>query len=173
VNLSPARLAVMVALVVAGIVVLVNGFGSSGSGTATAGSSASPSITLSPQPTPTVSSPTPTETPKPKVNGVTFMVFNGTSTTGLGAQVQQDLEAEGYEATEQAGNAPNTPVGTTIVYFRGGEDEAQNESNATKMADDFLDGAKVKVLGAEYESLVPPETQLVVVVGGDFAGATP
>ena len=57
------------------------------------------------------------------------------------------------------------------MYFRGGADAAQNESNATNMAEEFLDGAEVKLLGAEFESAVPTDTQLVVVIGADYPGA--
>jgi hypothetical protein len=170
VNLSPARLAVIVALVVGGVAVLANGF--EGSPDAAAAAS-SPSPTVSVSPLPTTSSPTtpPSETPKPETDGVTFMVFNGTSTTGLGATVQQDLEAEGYVSTEVAGNALTSPVGKTTVYFRGGPDAAQNEANATNMAQEFLGGAAVKLLGVDYESAVPDDTQLVVIVGSDYEGA--
>ncbi|HEY6567273.1 MAG TPA: LytR C-terminal domain-containing protein [Actinomycetota bacterium] len=170
-NLSPARLAVIVALVVGGVAVLLNGF--DGSTEAAAGSgSPTPSTSVSPLPT-SPSSPTddPTTTPAPETDGVTFMVFNGTSTTGLGATVQQDLEAQGYISTEPAGNALTAPVAKTIVYYRGGDDAVQNEANATYMAEEFLEGAAVKLLGVDYENEVPDDTQLVVIVGSDFESA--
>ena len=58
------------------------------------------------------------------------------------------------------------------MYFRGGEDAAQAKSNATRLAEDVLNGAEVKLLGAEYETRVPDTTQLVVVVGLDHPDAT-
>ena len=170
-NLSPARLAVIVALVVGGVAVLLNGFELS-TDTASAGGSPTPSAPVSPLPT-SPASPTddPIETPAPETEGVTFMVFNGTSTTGLGGTVQQDLEAEGYTSTQDAANALTSPVAKTIVYYRGGDDAVQNEANATYMAEEFLGGAAVKLLGVEYENEVPPDTQIVVIVGSDFESA--
>jgi len=173
VNLSPARLIVLVALVVGGVAVLLNGFDTDGDVAAVGGTSPSPSVVLSTSPTPTTT-PTPTEaanTPEPEVDGVTFAVLNATSTAGLAAEVQQMLETEGYTKGAEAANAPTTGVAKTTVYYRGGADAAQNESNATNMAEEFLDGAEVKLLGAEFESAVPEETQLVVVIGADYPGA--
>jgi hypothetical protein len=174
VNLSPARLIVLVALVVGGVAVLLNGFGTDGDVAAVGGTSPSPSLALSTSPT-TTTSPSPstaTNTPKPEIEGVTFGVLNATATAGLAAEVQQMLETEGYAKGPEAANAPTTGVAKTTVYFRGGADAAQNESNATKMAEEFLDGAEVKLLGAEYESSVPEDTQLVVVIGADYPGAS-
>jgi hypothetical protein len=171
VNLSPARLAIIVALVVGGVAVLMNGFEGS-SGAAAAGASPTPTIVISPSPTTASPTESPAETPAPETDGVTFMVFNGTSTTGLGAIVQQDLEDEGYVAPTEAANALTSTVPKTTVYFRGGADAAQNESNATYMADQFLDGAAVKLLGDDYEAEVSKNIQLVVVVGLDNPGAT-
>ena len=173
VNLSPARLIVLVALVVGGVAVLLNGFDTDGDVAAVGGTSPSPSVVLSTSPTPTTT-PTPTDavnTPEPEVDGVTFVVLNATSTAGLAAEVQQMLEDEGYTKGAEAANAPTTGVAKTTVYFRGGADAAQNESNATNMAEEFLDGAEVKLLGAEFESAVPEDTQLVVVIGADYPGA--
>ena len=173
VNLSPARLIVLVALVVGGVAVLLNGFDTDGDVAAVGGTSPSPSLSLSPSPS-TTTSPTPTDavnTPEPEVDGVTFVVLNATSTAGLAAEVQQMLEDEGYTPGAEAANAPTTGVAKTTVYFRGGADAAQNESNATNMAEEFLDGAEVKLLGAEFESAVPEDTQLVVVIGADDPGA--
>jgi LytR cell envelope-related transcriptional attenuator len=173
VNLSPARLIVLVALVVGGVAVLLNGFDSDGDVAAVGGTSPSPSVSLSVSPTPTTT-PTPTDaanTPEPEVDGVTFAVFNGTSSTGLAGEVQQMLEDEGYVVGQEATNAPTPGIAKTTVYYRGGADAEQAKSNATNMADEFLDGAEVKLLGAEYETLVPEDTQLVVVVGADYPGA--
>ena len=64
-------------------------------------------------------------------------------------------------------------MGKTLVYFRGGPDSAQNESNAAFLAEEFLGGAVVKVLGEEYETEVADDTQLVVIVGEDYWGPGP
>ena len=170
--MSPARLAVVVALIVGGVAVLTNGFGGDGDVSAVAASPSAPTTASSPSSSPSVTaSPTAAAEPKPKVQGVTIAVFNGTSTTGLGATVQQDLEAKGYVKTQDAADAPNKPVGKTVVYYRGGPDAAQNEANAAHMAKKFLNGAEVHALGAEYESAVPTTTQLVIVVGADYPDA--
>jgi hypothetical protein len=169
VNLSPARLAVLVALVVGGIAVLLNGFDTS-TGTAVAGGT-SPSPTAA---SPTSASPTQaggaTTTPKPQVEGVKIMVFNGTDTTGLGGTVQQMLEAKGYVKTADAQDAPSKPVTETTVYFKGGADSEQARSDAKHMATKYLHGAQVDVLGDDLD--VPADTELVVVVGSDYPGAT-
>lgn len=171
-NLSPARLAVIVALVVGGVAVLLNGFELS-TDTAAAGGSPSPSVTVSPLPT-TPASPTDvaTDTPAPETDGVTIMVFNGTSQTGLAGIVQQDLQDQGYDAPTDAANALSSTIPRTTVYFRVGADEAQNEANATYMAEEFLDGAVVKPLGEDYDTQVDKDIELVVVVGNDYPGAT-
>ena len=98
-NLSPARLVVLVALVVGGVAVLLNGFSSDGDTAAVAdGRSPSPTVALTPTSTasPTGTATDAPKTPKPEVEGVTFAVFNATGTTGLGDQVEQTLAAEGY-----------------------------------------------------------------------------
>ena len=171
-NLSPARLIVLVALVVGGVAVLLNGFGDDADLAAVGGTSPSPSVVLSPSPSPSSASPTAAaNTPEPEVEGVTFAVFNGTTAIGLAAEVEQMLESEGYVVGQPAANAP-TPgsVAKTTVYYRGGDDAAQAESNATNMATEFLDGAAVKLLGADFEQAVPEDTQLVVVIGNDYPG---
>jgi hypothetical protein len=170
VNLSPARLAVIVALVVGGVAVLLNGFEGSTGAAAADTSSPSPAATTPPASTTAAPTDPPTETPTPQTEGVAFMVFNGTSELGLAGTVQQNLEAEGYIAAEKAANAITSPVSKTTVYFRGGDDAAQNESDATYMAEELLGDAAVKLLGVDYEDAVPPDTQLVIIVGTDYAG---
>lgn len=173
VNLSPARLAVLVALVVGGIAVLLNGFDTSG-GTAVAGGvSPSPTAAVSPTTTsPTAT--TATETPKPQKQGVNIMVLNGTNTTGLGAQVQEFLVGKGYVVPDNAdaADAPSKPIAQTTVYFRGGADADQAKSDATYMATKYLHDADVKVLAADIQDVVPADVELTVVVGTDYPGAT-
>ena len=156
-NLSPARLAVIVALVVGGVAVLLNGFEGS-TDAAAAGRIAHAERRPSARCRRSPASPTddPTDTPAPETDGVTFMVFNGTSTTGLGAHGAAGSRSRGVRLhAATAGNALTVAGRQDHVYFRGGADAVQNESNATYMAEEFLGGAAVKLLGVDYETRFP------------------
>jgi LytR cell envelope-related transcriptional attenuator len=168
VNLGTARIVVIVALVVAGAVVLANGFPDTGEGAATLGSP-SPSVGTSP---PSSSSPStqPTQTPSPQApKNVTFVALNGTEVTGAGAAAQDVLTQDGYVAAEPAGDAPSKGVETTTIYYRGGEASAQNKSDATAIAGQYFQGADVKKLDTSLQDVVPPTANIVVVVGQDYA----
>jgi hypothetical protein len=174
VNLGTARIVIIVALIVAGVIVLFNGF--EDTGTAAVGSSSSPSPTGGVSPTSTDSpSPTdtptqePTSTPEPQQEGVLVAVFNGTDVAGLAGEVQDRLLADNYQAPGDPADAPAKGVEQTIVYYRGGADEAQNTSDATYLAKKYFDNAKVDKLGSDFQDLVPPTVTLVVVVGQDYA----
>jgi len=180
VNLSPARLAVLVALVVAGIAVLLNGFGGDDAVLAGDEGSVPPTETEPGSPGPTGgNSPSATESAPPEleaqVDGVTIQVLNGTSEVGLAAEVQESLESRGYVASQEAADAPAKPVESTTVYFRGGPDSAQNEVDAEHLARRFLNGveAAVESLGDSLDASVAPRTQLVVLLGDDYAEANP
>lgn len=179
VNLSPARLAVLVALVVGGIAIILNGFGDddavlAGDGTEvvepTPSESASPSGSASPS-----ASESAAPELEPQVDGVMIQVLNGTAEVGLAAEVEAFLVGKGYVAALPAADAAQKPVETTIVYFRTGEDAEQNEVDADHLAARFLKGveAQVKPLSAALGSDVAPRTQLVVLLGTDYAEANP
>jgi hypothetical protein len=179
VNLSPARLAVLVALVVGGIAVMLNGFGDEGGAVAGGPDVAQPTETETAEPTDDATTPAPTDEPapalEPQVDGVMIQVFNGTTVTGLGAEVQEALEGRGYVAALPADDLPTKPADTTTVYFRPGPDAEQNEVDAQHLADRSLrdvDDVPVRPLGASLDADVGPRTQLVVVVGTDYADAT-
>jgi len=129
VNTGSLRIAIVVALVIAGVVVLRSGFGAGGGGAiALPSGSSSPS---SPAPSPShAKSPKPTSTPSPQVAGVITAVFNGTIVLNLGAQVQQTLTKDGYVFPVDASNSPTIPLAKSIVYYRGGANAAQNRSDA-------------------------------------------
>jgi len=171
VNQGTARIVIIVALVAVGVAVLANGFDGSGGAAATpSGSETSPTET----PTATdTTTPTPTETPSPQTTGVLFMALNGTSVTGLGAQVQELLVAEGYQAVVDAENTPQGNVQVTTVYYRGGANAAQNKSDAQYVADTFFPDIEVQVekLGSQFNDIVPNSATLVVVAGQDYADA--
>ena len=82
---------------------------------------------------------------------------------------------EGLRRALPAADAAQKPVETTIVYFRTGEDAEQNEVDADHLAGRYLKGveAQVKLLSAALGSDVAPKTQLVVLLGNDYAEANP
>jgi hypothetical protein len=179
VNLSPGRLAVLVALVVIGIAVMLNGFGDDGAMLADGSSGVvetSPSETPGPTDTVTPSAGQTTSAPlEPQVDGVMIQVLNGTDAVGLAAQVEELLLGEGYESAQEAGDAQNKPVAATIVYFRTGPEAEQNEADAENLAKRFLKrvDATVEPLKATLDSQVAPKTALVVLIGEDYAAAHP
>jgi hypothetical protein len=171
VNLGTARIVIIAALFVGGIAVLANGFGDSATvdgpgGGGVGASSTSPSV-ASPATSP---SEPPKETPSPQFEGVLIAVLNGTFEIGLAGQVQQTLEADGYVAAQDPDDAQSKPVAKTVVYFRGGADAAQNRSDAHYLADTYLDGARVALLGSDQGSIAK-SAQLVIIVGLDYANA--
>ncbi len=169
VNIGTARIVIVLALVVAGVAVLANGFGGAAAVAPPTGGG-SPSASGSPS---TSASPTkiPHETPSPQVQGVLIAVFNGTNETGLAGQVQQTLEADGYVAAQDPADAPSKPVAKTIVYFRGGANASQNRSDAKHVAVTYFGGAHVALLGTEQTSAVTIDksAQVVIIVGVDYA----
>ena len=170
-NLGTARIVIVLALAVGGIAVLANGFESGAVVTPPTG--AGGSDTASPSGASASSSPSqpPKETPSPQIEGVQIAVFNGTNETGLAAQVQQVLEADGYVAAQDPADADTKPVPKTIIYFRGGADAAQNRSNARYIADKYFDGARVALLDPELAVDIADEAQTIIIVGVDYPGA--
>ena len=169
-NLSTGRVLVVVALVVAGLAVLANGFGNDGTSAATTTPTISPSRGASPTETsPPASTPPPTETPAPNKKGVLFQALNGTTVTGAGAAAQDRLTAAGYTKVADATDAPAQDVTRTTIYFRP-DDTGQNESDATYVAEQYFKGAAVKKLNTEIENAgIEQSAAIVVVVGSDWA----
>lgn len=180
VNLSPGRLAVLVALVVGGVAVMMNGFGDDGATLASGPSGVETTSTETPGPTDGTSAP-PTETTppplEPQVENVVVQVLNGTDATGLAGQVDLLLEGKGYQMDPEPGDLMSKPVLGTTVYFRAGSDPAQNEVDAENLANKYLKGvdARVRPLNAVLndEGALDPMAQLVVVIGDDYAEAHP
>ncbi len=167
-NLGTARIVIILALVAGGIAVLANGFGSAAVVTPPTGSGGDGSP--SPSDASPSSSPTqpPKETPSPQIEGVLIAVFNGTNEAGLAAEVQQLLEADGYVAAQDPGDADSKPVPRTIIYFRGGANAPQNRSNARYIADTYFEGARVAVLDPELAVDIADEAQAIIIVGVDY-----
>ena len=163
------RILIVIALAVAGLVVLVNGFsGAGGLAGSEASSSPSPSghTTRSKSPKPPVAHQSPKK--------ISFFVLNGTPATGLAAQWEQRLANKHFKpALNTAGfavnDAPSKPLTKTIVYYRGGAAAAQNRADARFVADTYLNGAPVKQLAATYSTgtLVPAAANVVIVLGAD------
>jgi len=180
VNLSPGRLAVLVALVVGGVAVMMNGFRDDGATVASGVGEVETTSTETPGPT-DGTSPPPTETTPPpldpQVENVVVQVLNGTDATGLAGQVDQLLENKGYQMDPVAGDLESKPVLGTTVYFRAEGDPEQNEVDAENLAKKFLKGvdAKVRPLNNALsdEGALDPLAQLVVVLGDDYATAHP
>jgi hypothetical protein len=170
VNLGTARIVIILALAAGGIAVLANGFGSAAVVAPPAGAGGTETASPTPSPSSSPSQP-PKETPSPQIEGVQIAVFNGTNETGLAAQVQQVLEADGYVAAQDPADADTKPVPKTIVYFRGGADAAQNRSNARYIADSYFDGARVALLDPELAVDIADSAQAIIIVGVDYPGA--
>lgn len=172
-NFGSARILVIVALVVAGVAILTDGFGH---GVATVGASGgtltSPTASSSSHPT---NSPTPTQValPSPQApKDVTIAVFNGTSSLGLAAQGQAVLTAVGYVAGQDPQNSPvQGGAAKTIIYFRGGPDAAQNKADAKLIADTYFNGAKVALLGNDFQTAIAGPVTVTIVLGQDYADA--
>jgi hypothetical protein len=184
VNLGTWRIAIIVALVVIGVAVLANGFDPADTAIAAPSGSASPSAsddgTTDPDGATETDAPEPTdepeETPAPNESDVPVKVFNGTTELGLAGVVQDELVAEGYTAPEEPANAPATPVAKTTVYYRGGPDAAQNQADATFIAETYIEPVLGKTptvdeLSAVFDDVVGRSVMVVVLIGDDYAAA--
>jgi LytR cell envelope-related transcriptional attenuator len=174
VNTGTTRIIIVAALVVAGFVVLVNGFPSvdqEASGGPGTGTSTSPTASVSPSETETPP-PEPPPDPQPPKK-IHFFVLNGTNSTGLaGIEAEhlanQELTPALNAADSAADDAPTKGQKKTIVYFRGGDEAEQNQADAQWVADTYYDGATVKELDPDVESdVVPAEANVVVLLGED------
>ena len=150
-NLGTGRIVVIVALVVAGLAILVNGFSDGASVAAPGGGTVvSPSGSSSPTSS-TGATPTETASPLPdprQPDQVTVAVFNGTSAAGLAAQGDQVLTDAGYISGQDPADSPVKPIAKTTIYYRTGPKAAQNQADAQEVADTLFKGAKVAELGA-------------------------
>jgi hypothetical protein len=178
VNLGTWRIAIIVALVVVGVAVLANGFDDGDAAVAT------PSVSISPSASPADGTgegdgggpaEEPEPTPPPNKTGVLVKVFNGTSTDGLAAEVQIELEDAGQVAPEEPDNAPASPVAKTTVYYRGGPDADQNQADATFVARKYIQPVltkmpRVEELADDLDQEVGDTITVVVLLGEDYAG---
>jgi hypothetical protein len=158
------RLAIVVALVVGGIAVLANGFSDGASEVA-------PSPDTEPTPPESPSPPKPPDEIVPQQEGVLVQVLNGTFTAGLAADLQATLEQGGYLPADDAGDAPEKPILDTVVYFRPDDHADQNRADAGLLSEEYLAGAPVERLPADYREAVDPAADVIVVLGEDMQGS--
>jgi LytR cell envelope-related transcriptional attenuator len=169
VNLSTGRVLIIVALIVAGLAVLANGFADTGTTSAptptftpTGGST---STETQPPPSETTS---PTPTPAPNKTGVKFMALNGTNVVGAAGAAQDMLSADGYVVAQEAADAPSQGVPKTTIYYRP-DHSGQNQADATYVSNKYFKGSAVKKLNTDIQNVVPDDATMVVVVGDDWA----
>lgn len=167
-NTGTIRIAIVVALVAVGALVLTNGFADTGSAAGPPAGGSSPSSSASSTPTATDTPPPAVETPAPNApKDTSVAVFNGTDTDFLAGIVLDELVNDGYQPGQEPADAPSKPLEKTVVYFVGGADAAQNESDATALADKYFKEAKVRELSSDLGDMVVKDVQVVVVVGLD------
>jgi hypothetical protein len=164
-NPGVSRLAIVIALVIAGVALLANGF-SDGETVAAPRDSSSPSLSESPSP-----SRSPQQSIVPNKDGVLVQVLNGTSKAGYAGDFQILLEQEGYLRAGEPADAPDKPVVDSVVYYRQDDNKAQNKADAGLLAETYLGGVPVKPLPATLDDLVSKSADVVVVLGEDQAGA--
>ena len=79
------------------------------------------------------------------------------------------MEDEGYVAAEDAADSPVQGAATTSILYRGGEDEAQNQANAKRIAKKVFPGSQVGRAVAGVRRRRPARATVVVVIGQDWA----
>jgi hypothetical protein len=153
---STLRAAIIVAALVLGGVVLANAF----PGTIAQGPGPGPGNlpTVSPSPSVTVST---SPTVQVRIEGAILQVLNGTSTTGLAAEVQACLVDKGGAVIPDSnlGNNPDALAETTLVYRP--DSKALAEAIRTR----FFPGSKV-VKGVELPG--NPDVRVTVIVGANY-----
>jgi hypothetical protein len=166
---STLRFAIIVALVVAGVVVINQAFPetsgggtiSDGGGLPSASESPSPSASPSQSPSPT------TEPPAGPTEGTVIAVFNGTGVTGLAADVQNRLiDKYGYTEGQPPADAPST-VAVTTIYYAKNADKVEADFLAQK--DKFFKQLDVQVAKFDQSTEVDSSVQLIIYVGTDYA----
>lgn len=157
---STLRAIVLIAVLVAGVVVLANAFDRNESESVTptpTGTSSvsptSPGATSSPSVSPTTTSPT----ASPPVEGVVVKVLNGTNTTGLARSTSDTLAQEGYTILEP-GNAEVRDQ--TTLYYR-----ADSEAAAQGLKQRFFPTA---VLEIADPAVFGTEANVTIILGADY-----
>ncbi|MBI4260745.1 MAG: LytR C-terminal domain-containing protein [Actinobacteria bacterium] len=155
---SAMKLVIVALALVAGVVLLTQGFDTVGS---LPRGSTGTETTTSP-PTDATTTPPPEETCER--TGVVVYIYNGTNVTGLAA-LAGELISPPYVVPE-VGNAAST-FETTRLYWRAAADRVEAEC----LRDEFFPGGDVQQL--ERGSGVPRDAQVAVYLGSDFAADNP
>ena len=159
-----ARVAILVAAVVVGAIVIANAFPTEGNTGPTAGTSPSSSPTSSPSSHPSTA---PKKLDCSSAQSAQIAVENATSTSGLAAATATRLQAEGYRINpNDIGNAPATSE-TTTVYYRTTADRTAARCLRKK----FFHGAAIQQLPST--SSISQAVQVAVFLGADYAAKHP
>lgn len=160
---SAVRVAILVAAVVLGAVIISKGFPTFDQAIAVPSRSPTPSPT---GPSPSTSQTTPSATtPSPRQQGVKVAVYNATSAQGLAAVVAGKLQNKGGYVIPVIDNFPASQI--TLIYYR----DAQGKADANLLKDKFLKDGHVTRLPPGTP--VPKTVELAVVLGSDYAAGHP
>jgi hypothetical protein len=173
---APLRLAVIVAAVLVGVLVLAKGFETTAAGVPSrTPTTPGPSPSASHTPTPAHSSPGGGGGggPTPKQEGVVVAIYNATSTNGLAHTTATVLTHAGY-AVPVEGNYGTSAV-TSVIYYRSGSD--QGKADAGLLRQKFVKGASVQAItDAQVQQLASStgeklgqDVELILVLGTDYA----
>ncbi|WP_017585264.1 LCP family protein [Nocardiopsis ganjiahuensis] len=100
----------------------------------------------------------------PVPGDISLRVFNGTATPGLGAQLDNQLAAAGFEVTDGAENWSSRDVAGTEVRYGPGQERAaeylaETLPGAETVEDGTLDDGLQVVIGFNYTTFNAPEVQ--------------
>jgi LytR cell envelope-related transcriptional attenuator len=112
------------------------------------------------------------QSPAPTATGVKVAVYNGTTQTGLAADVAavlvKKLEVKVNPQTSIL-NAPSIPVDVTTVYYVAATDKVAASALADVLSKKLTTPAKVQKLPAN--ATVPAGVQVAVYLGTDYVNA--
>ncbi|HXJ63583.1 MAG TPA: LytR C-terminal domain-containing protein [Actinomycetota bacterium] len=167
-----ARLLVIGAAVLVGILLLAKGFQGFAAGGPTPQQSPTPGTSPSASPGGTQSPGSPGNGgggPSPQQEGVLVAIYNATNTNGLAAAAYDDLKAKGYVLAGDLGNLP--PANQTIIYYK----DEQGKADAQHLKELAVKEAKIQKLPKNLppEASIPKNAELVLVLGSDYAQSHP
>jgi hypothetical protein len=165
VDVSPVKLTVIGIMLLVGVITLATAFEG---GTPTVPTTAE--VSPSPVPDSSASAKPPKDTTD-SGSGVQLGLYNGTTQSGLAAEVGRTLSREGYVPNE-LGNTVDL-INKTVVYFAKPADQA----SAELLADNSFPGAPVQAKPADLQVVVngnetspSRSAQVLVMIGADYAG---
>jgi LytR cell envelope-related transcriptional attenuator len=109
------------------------------------------------------------QTPAPTATGIKVAVYNGTTQTGLAADVAAVLVKKlGVKVNPQTSilNAPSIPVDMTTVYYVSATDKVAASALADVLSKKLTTPAKVQKL--PVNATVPAGVQVAVYLGTDY-----